>query len=323
VAEDTFGSIRYFTIGAYLSLTSVVLAAFVGRYGPYVLERMMVGLYIATVTTFIAAVLVKVEVLPIEDIVYEFGGTRLRGFFKDPNVLGPALIPVFVYALYNTWYRFSAKHFVVFLAAFALILATVSRGAILTALGALGLFSLIMIYRDGFLRSINKIIWMLLAVFFSLVAGTLYLLITGQLDLLLQRTELQHYDIHRFLVQELLISEISKNPFGVGPGETNFHVRAYNLEGSVASHNIYLRVAFESGWVGFLVFALIMIFTAIVGCLQVMRTRVNMPYMAILLPSFVATMVSGFTIDTLHWRHLWLIMAFIWGYEAFYQFKER
>ena len=68
---------------------------------------------------------------------------------------------------------------------------------------------------------------------------------------------------------------------------------------------------------------MIMLSTAIVGIRQVMRTRVEMPYVAILLPSFAASVVSGLTIDTLHWRHLWIVMALIWGYEAFYRLRER
>ena len=325
VAADFTGSLRYFTIGAYLSLTSVILAAFIGRYGPYVLQRMMVGLYLATLITFLFAVLAKVGVLPFEDVVFKHGGTRVRGFFKDPNVLGPALIPVVLYALHETWHRFSLRHFAMFLGAFALVLATISRGAMLTLVGALGLFALIMIYRDGFhlQRSLNKIIWILLVVFMSLGAGAMYMSVTGQLDVLSQRMEMKDYDVDRFQVHRRLIADIAKKPFGAGPGETDPHVKTYRLEGSDASHNTYLRVAFESGWVGFLMFAMMMLSTAIVGIRQVMRRRVEMPYVAILLPSFAASMVSGLTIDTLHWRHLWIVMALIWGYEAYYRLREQ
>jgi MFS family permease len=94
--------------------------------------------------------------------------------------------------------------------------------------------------------------------------------------------------------------------FGHGPGQTE---RALDL----ATHSIYGRSAYEQGVLGLILVSTLMLATlAFAWGLARRDAHVNGVGSAALLGSWLGLIASGFFIDTLHWRHLWVVAALIW-----------
>ena len=121
------------------------------------------------------------------------------------------------------------------------------------------------------------------------------------------RFGMQSYDTLRFAIQRQALSTALEHPFGLGPGSTE---RTF----SVAAHSTYIRALVENGVLGFL---------SLVGFMLVSAGRAT--WLAVCAPTLVdrlryaviaATLCAMFgeaaVIDTVHWRHFWLFLAFAW-----------
>jgi O-antigen ligase len=318
-AESVPSSLLFFGVTAYLMISGVVLAALIGKRGVIVIEQMFAGLYIATAITTVAVILAKMHVGgALADIVIMYGQTRVRGFFKDTNVMAPALIPVLLYAVLSIIEKRGRliMHACIALASLALIILSFSRGAFITLVAAVVVFFGLEIIRFG-VRSGRIVGMMGGALGLAGLFGFTLIFAGGYGAFLRERSQLETYDNDRFTVWKILLRRIMDNPFGVGPGETNSFLFAnYDLAGSNASHNTYIRVAFENGWLGFATFAVLLMVTFAVSFRQCLRRGDHRGLSEVAMTSFLASLISGFTVDTLHWRHFWWAVAMIWGLEA-------
>lgn len=103
----------------------------------------------------------------------------------------------------------------------------------------------------------------------------------------------------------------SRPVFGVGPG--NFEVLSPQIERSLgarvitpSAHNIYLRILAENGAIGMVAFIAALVVT-LVSALRIRSARED-PW---LVASFLALLLNGMFIDSLHFRHFWLIWALL------------
>ncbi|WP_448522515.1 O-antigen ligase family protein [Pseudothermotoga sp.] len=225
---------------------------------------------------------------------------RLTGFFKDPNVLGPFLIPVSSYFL-TRFLKGRGSEFLnlaLFLFFSFGILLTFSRAAWLNYV-----VTMILLVGTALLSRRTR----LKALGFFVIAGLIFfvlwsfadkinLLDVSLKDFLLARLALKSYDVERFEAQGKFVDILSSANafFGIGPGN-------YELYSRMATHSLYARYIGERGLFGFSLFA---VFWVIV-LKKLLKSRSR----GFLIPVLFGQLVNSLFIDSLHWRHLWLLIV--------------
>lgn len=335
VAEDLDRALLYALITSYLAVTALLLAGFIDRVGADAIFYAGFGYSMGIVVTFVAFALDLLGVVNFRDLIY-YDALRVEGFFKDPNVLGPAAIPALMLAAPISK-QLAAKGFsAVFRTAFflgtvgasiVLVYLSYSRGAWLTAVIALTVnAAMATILRPTVARFTAvacAIIASMTFVAFPSLAGSIASVVSSD-EFLLERLGgggLQRYDDDRLEMQSALIDKASENLMGYGPGQTELFASELHstVLGSNASHNSYLRVLFENGLAGLLSYLTIIVSTLSLGFVASRNTSIVGAYARPLFASFVAALVSALAVDTLHWRHFWILVALIWGAHALHQ----
>ena len=72
----------------------------------------------------------------------------------------------------------------------------------------------------------------------------------------------------------------------------------------------------ENGWIGGLIYIVIVLLTLSVGFAQTLKRSELQPIAIIAFAAFVGLAIQGLTIDHDNWRHYYLVMALIWGIAA-------
>jgi O-antigen ligase len=301
-------------ISLYLYLSAFTFAAFVAR-NPAAHMRLILNAYAAAAVIGAAAGLAGYfGLMPgAEELFTKFG--RVSGPFKDPNVFGAFLVLAVVYVLHlalslRGWASLAAFAALGHLM-FAVLL-SFSRGAwAATAAGVL-------IY--GYLtfltakRNIERARLLGLALA-GLVAAVLLVGAATQVDsiadLLAERAALtQTYDEGpegRFGGQAKAWGLILENPFGIGAHE--FTSRHHHEE----AHNVYLTIFLLTGWLGGLLYLLIVSMTALLGFRHAFRRTVTQPQYIVAYAALAGIIIEGIIVDTDHWRHFYLLMGLVWG----------
>jgi len=298
---------RFVTIDFYLFFFFMITASCVStaRLGPeqrsQLIDKIMTGwtygAVINILTGLLAYVTRRISLFDIE-IIY---GLRLRGFFKDPNVLGPYIVPPAVYSLCNVMLstRRRLKNALLFLLLTAGILLTFSRGAWLNYSVSLSTVVLGIIVQRKLRRKI------LTAVFLIVFSLTVILYLSASVEIygvnLLKfveaRSQPQRYDYDRFATQRLVVEilESTNLVFGAGPGNYETYTKR------MAAHSLYVRYLGERGFFGFALFILFLFSN--------LFAMTYSDFKFILIPTMIGQLANSFFIDSLHWRHLWLIIV--------------
>ena len=244
----------------------------------------------------------------------EFG--RARGMFNDPNVYGPFIVPVALYALAKL--ETADKRQLVGYSAllgiscFGLLLGF-SRGSWINFLVAVILFFIIRIRTQRSPEKRQRVLGTLLLL---IIGGSVFVLsiastdkIQGMLD---QRMKIvQYYDTGeggRMTRQLEVVKSISVTPLGIGAGQSE---KNYFFAG--APHNVYLHVLIESGWIGGFSFIAFLLLTVWKGARYFQYAQdVDAIHIAAY-TCVIGVLVQSFFIDSTHWRHLFLLFAMVWG----------
>ena len=303
------------TVTLYLALSSVVMAAFVlDRPEPNV--RLIMSAYLfAALVAACAGLIGYFNLLPGARDLFapEFG--RLRGTFKDPNVLGAFLVPALLYVLNRVIRQGALRASLWILAAPVLLfgtLLTFSRGAWLNlavALAAYACFTFVTMSTHR--QRLKLILYVVLAGTFSVGILAAALTIPTVADMMGERAKLeQSYDVGpegRFGGQRKAADLVLDHPLGIGALEFQ---RVYHHEDV---HEVYLNMYLNTGWVGGTAYVALMLLTLGLGLRQVVRDRGGTGLSAVLVAAFIGIALEGAVVDTDHWRHFYLIMAMIWG----------
>ena len=130
-----------------------------------------------------------------------------------------------------------------------------------------------------------------------------------RVQLMFQRATLQQYDQDRFDGQRFAINLFSEWPLGYGPGSTVITAPG-TLMPINDPHNVYIKLATELGVQGAPVYVSICVITL----LAYSRSRGGADSLKTLLASyFLFLIVSGFVVDTTHWRPFYLAMGMLLG----------
>ena len=304
---DLTRALKYAGITFYLCFFGLWLTGYVDSPTR---ARTLVRAYVwVAVLSAVAGVLALNFDLPFSSSMTRYGGTRASALFKDPNVFGPFLVPAALFVLEDMvrprmlglprWVK--ALMFVALLAG---VLFSFSRAAWLNTVVALAVFVVVLALRPGGLGDALRVV-AVLVVAAAVAAGLLTAV--GSDSFFQERASLQSYDTNRFNAQREGIEYGLANPLGIGPGQFE------ELQVTV-SHSTHIRTFSEQGPGGLLSWLTIVLATTVFALLNVWRGRDTHGIgSAALLAAWLGMLANSFFIDSLHWRHLWFVVALIWA----------
>jgi hypothetical protein len=290
----------------FLAITLYVLALFC-FVRMYVVDRhsartVLTG-YLASAVLNVLAVFLGLAGVNLPIPVVRFS-TRGAGFFKDPNVYGPFVL------LAALWV---ADQFI------NRSLSMARTGALLLLTGLLG---------AGAMLSMSRAVWINLAFSgllyvafllrrapgtdtarFSVLVVTVVLIallaleLSG-LDQVVRRPwDVYDYDYRRLAIQKRGIEAALTHPIGVGPG------------GWPNAHSLYVRTLAEHGVLGLGSLALLIGGLAFPLAHRAWEERHNEGLLssAVLVASIGGQLINSLVIDSIHWRHLWILLGLAWS----------
>lgn len=324
----SFGA-QYLAITAYMLLIPLMMAHYALRFGTQMVDRFYKAFFIAATISAVIGTLAVLHLAPGPITLYfrSDDGLRLSPLFKDPNVFGPFMTTAGTLMI-GYFMRGSVEHKTrgLMLALFVLLamFLTFSRGAWLGTAVSASVFFVLMLFFSRERRSFASF-----ALFSSI--GTLGVLGAGAFMLsklnltgfLAHRFALQSYDDHRFSNWGNAFKVIAEKPFGVGPGHYVGRTHFAQSDFGLATHNVYLKVAVENGWLGFIAFFLA------IGLLvfQLLRRAKGhddrQPLRIAIVAAILGQFANSVVVDSLHWRHLFVLIGFGCCELVLYQMGRR
>jgi len=259
----------------------------------------------AAVASAVVGVLALLGGLPGAELLTE--SNRSRAFFQDPNVFGPFLIPpalILIEELIRPRLLTARPATKAALLAVLLvgILFSYSRGAWVNLGLALVVLGLILSLRGGARTAAT--LFAVTAMTAAIIAAAV--VATGSGDFLAERARPQTYDTDRFSGQRAGLRPAAEYPFGAGPGQ-------FESVAGISAHSTYARALGEQGYPGLVTLLALLGFTLIAGLRNAVAGRATHGIgSAALLAAWCGLLANSAVIDTLHWRHFWLVAALIW-----------
>ncbi|MEM1307332.1 MAG: O-antigen ligase family protein [Pseudomonadota bacterium] len=313
LSSEFSNAIKHLVITLYLAVAAYVLAGFISAKP---IERIALFMRAYTYGCLIAAGLALIgffSLLPgAYDLFTNFG--RAKGPFKDPNVLGAAIAPAFVWL---TWKALTSppRQATRALAGASFIglaiLLSFSRGAWASVVVS---FAFLAIFLMAGATTPRKQIRLLAAVAATAILLPLTLMVALQFEAVQTLADIrfrldQSYDSGpdgRFGGQAKAVDLILSNPFGIGVFEfTQYHPEE--------PHNVYLLQFLNGGWLGGAFYIMAIALTLAAGLTLAMRPGPLQVPQILMVSAFLGIVAEGFIIDTDHWRHFFIIQAGIVG----------
>ncbi|MGE7924808.1 O-antigen ligase family protein [Viridibacillus arvi] len=289
----------YFIVTLYLSVMWFGIVGLGGRYFEKVLTTVIHAYVFTAIICAILGLAVYFQIIPIVNDWLLFG--RVKLFFKDPNVYGPFIVLPSIYAIL----RFEQSKRFFWLCCFFVLVSGVtisfSRAAWLNLVISIVIY--LIFAKQG--ERINRIKLVFGMAVISILLLIFYTQFTGLDDQLSDRMSLQHYDNDRFAMQKEALITGLKNPIGIGPGQSEILF-------PLAPHNLYARILTENGFLGFTSFCAFLIVSIIKSFQSSRQLGSYSSYYVMISAVIIGHVANSFFIDSLHWRHLWLILALAW-----------
>jgi O-antigen ligase len=305
-AAELAESLRFLAITLYLVVLAVWLTSYLRtRARMRLVIRAYVGGAVVSSALAVAALFVA---FPGHELLTGETATRAQGLFKDPNVFGPFLIPAALIALEETLrprllgFRRPVSAALLVVLALGIVFAF-SRAGWLNFAVAVAVTLLVISLRADAARAAGAALALVAVV--AGVAGAAVLL-TGSGSFLEQRAQQQAYDTARFSAQRTGLQLASEHALGVGPGQ-------FERRQPVSAHSIYVRVLAEQGVLGLATLVALLAATLVLAARNAVAGRDAYGVgSAALLGAWCGLLANSAFVDTLHWRHLWLVAALIW-----------
>lgn len=242
---------------------------------------------------------------------------RAKGTFEDPNVFGPFLLLPTLLLLRRLMTGAPSTWGLALIALPVLVLGiflSFSRGAWgMMAVAGVVLYLLLLVNEQ---RPVRRLRLLLLAG--AGVLGIALLLLAALSidqvsDLFAERAKLvQPYDgsrLGRFARYSLGFEMAMERPLGLGPLEFN----KYFPEDE---HNVYMKAFTAYGWLGGIVWPMLMLWTLVALGRQLFRHRPWTPFAQCLFAVLLVHVFVGVVIDIDRWRHLFMLIGLAWGLIA-------
>ncbi|SSC68258.1 O-antigen ligase family protein [Ciceribacter selenitireducens] len=314
VMKDLGTGPMYLAVSTFLALTSVFYAAII-EHRHQRLRLIFQAWVAAAIITGLLGILGYFHAFPGAEAFTLYD--RAKGAFQDPNVFGPFLIAPALYLMHGllTGKLSSAPLRVAGLLIIALgVFLSFSRAAwALFLFSAVALvFILLLKERTGAFR-LKILLLSLAAVVLLVVAVVIALQFEQVRNLFLDRTTLvKEYDgghLGRFARHRIGFLMMMENPLGIGP-------MVFSQIFPEDEHNIWLKSLTSYGWLGFVSYVAMMVWTLTIGFRFLLRDRPWQPYLMIAWIVIIGHVIIGNVIDTDHWRHFYLLLGIVWGCGA-------
>ncbi len=321
-AKDYERALFFQAVTIYMLLTWFLITCLVYEDPQRILPVIWKGYVFAAILAASLGILGYFHLVPNSDLF--LGSGRAKGLFKDPNVYGPFLVPVALYLIS----RFEANRSRAALINYALftllivgILLSFSRAAwgnaIVSTLIFFTLRAMTSPTPGKFVRTL-----IIGAGVFIIGGGILAMLISSSEvgELFLKRAQFfQNYDVAaggRFAAQLQALQAAFASPFGIGPGQSE-------LQFVRATHSLYVRILSENGIIGSLAFGTLLIVTCVKGLRFCKRETPVQIHAIIVLSALIGTLMNSLVIDSLHWRHFFLLLGLMWGMMTAYEVSSK
>jgi len=298
-------SIFFTAITFYLALTWIGIVGLSQRINQTRLQFILHGYLLSACLSAIIGILAYFNLIPFNDLFLMYG--RAKALFKDPNVYGPFLVMPVLFSLSMTERKdMPIKKKIFYYFTFLLLIAAVIISFSRAAWG--NLFISLFIYL--FLFKINLFKRRVHTVLFIVIVGIPSILFIIQTpiiqDLLVSRLSFQNYDNDRFGTQLAAFERGISNPFGIGAGQSE-SIFQYS------THSLYARIFTENGVIGILSFILFLSVSMLKALSSYWgSSREEGVFYLVIFASLIGLAFNSFFVDTLHWRHFWLLLALAW-----------
>ena len=309
--DDVKGTPMYMAVSLFLAFTSMFFAAIIEADHRRLLLIFRAYLAAAIITSLLG-ILGYLGAIPGGEVFTRYG--RAMGAFQDPNVFGPYLVLPALYLMHGLLIG-TLKAAPWRIAGLMILVLGVFFSFSRAAWGLLAISMVLLVVtmlikeRTGAFRL--KILIMTLVGFLLLVGAIIVALQFDQIaDLFSDRAKLvQSYDgarLGRFERHGIGFLMAMDHPLGIGPLE-------FGLMLGEDTHNIWLKALMDYGWLGFVSYVTLMVWTLVLGFRFLLRDRPWQPYLMIAYIVLVGHAIIGNVIDTDHWRHFYLLMGIVWG----------
>ena len=304
----------YVLVTIYLALSWIFFVAFFSRYGKSGIRTVFFGYSISALFCVTLGLLSYFHVIGYQSYLLRFG--RPKGVFKDPNVFGPYLVPVALFALAGlifkkkTFLTNAATAVIVSVLTFG-VLVSYSRAAWVNYVISLVLyFVLATLLRPTGSRLPFPLGKALVFLALAVIGIGLGLQIPAVQSMMAQRVTsngLQNYDRDRFRTHHLAVQSAFDRPLGIGPGQAEETFQ-------YATHSSYMRAMSENGFFGLACYAVFLVLSLGMALRKAMITDDPFWKKVYLIAAacIVGHIVNSAVVDTIHWRHSWIILALPW-----------
>jgi O-antigen ligase len=280
-----------------------------GKLGERAVRLVMLGWAWGAVLTVIPAIASYFGAFPFAERLAHAG--RLHALFKDANVLGAWLVAPTVWATSRLVSLERSRRlpwvFVLIVCGVGVLL-TYSRGAwISLGVAMLMFFGLRMVAFGSVRARVMTLLAVPVAIVLLAIALDRLADVAVVQDMLTQRLGPQHYDVDRFATQQDALQVAIEQPLGIGPGQVEkTFVRA--------AHNAYVRAFVENGYLGGLALVLILFGALLRSAWLAIDSRdpAMQTAMAVVAGCMAAVCVESLVIDSVHWRHTWVLAGLAW-----------
>ena len=321
VMPDMTGAPMYLAVSTFLALTTVLYAAAIEDRPPR-LEIIFKAWVAAAVITAILGILGYFHAFPGAGMFPRYD--RAMGAFEDPNVFGPYLVAPILYLLHRLLTGRLGQSPLLVAGLLVLVLGvflSFSRAAwgLLLFSGVMLVFLMLLTERTGAFR-LKILALSIAAILLLALALVIALQFDKVADLFTTRARLvQDYDgarLGRFERHKIGFLLAMERPLGLGPMELG---RMYGED----EHNIWLKSLTTYGWLGFVAYVTLIVWTLAAGFRYLLRERPWQPYLMIGWVVILGHCLIGNVIDTDHWRHFYLLLGVVWGCIALERRHQR
>ena len=309
--SDLANTPLYLAVSLFLAFTAVFFAS-VTAVQPSLYRLIFIAYVVSAVVTSLLGIAGYFHAFPGAEIFTKYD--RAAGAFQDPNVFGPFLVLPGIYLLYLLLTGSVAR-----MPLLAVPLLIITAGIFFSfSRGAWGMFGVSAILLTGalFLQSasgkfrLRVVVMTIAAIALLVIAMIVILQLPGVSEMFSSRAQLeQSYDtarLGRFARYTIGFQMALEHPLGIGP-------LVFGTIFGEDTHDIWLKMLMDYGWLGFVSFLALTLWTIAAGFRILLRDRPWQPYLLCAYVAFIGNIGLGTFIDIDHWRHVYLLLGLIWG----------
>lgn len=312
--KDMTGGPMYIAVSTFLALTSVFYAAIIEDSARRLALILNAWVFAAIITSSLG-ILGYFHAFPGAEVFTLYD--RAKGAFQDPNVFGPFLVAPSLYLVHGILTRdlktslLRAGALLILALGVFLSFSRAAWGLFLLGVVLL-IFLMLLKERSGAFR-LRILILSLSAILLMVAALVIALQFPKVSDLFSTRAQLvQQYDgeyLGRFDRHRIGFQMMMERPLGIGP-------MVFGTIFPEDEHNIWLKSLTTYGWLGFVSYVLMFIWTLYLGFKNLLKERPWQPYLMVAWICLIGHAAIGNVIDLDHWRHVYLLFGIVWGCAA-------